>query len=364
MAPTGDTRRGPGGGSKRHTRRSSARGMAGGISVDGVSLREAYATSNLQPRKRKTTHVHPLFSKLALLLSPSCAARPQQSAAARYANPVALEKASCFIDRFREIVSDPLNLLIERVPEAGYVDENNLLVLQNGNRVPFRAPGSYYDDFSDILLITRGVHEPLEEYCFQELLRRIDTAAPVMLELGAYWGHYSMWLKRAIPAATCYLVEPSASNLAAGRENFVRNGYEGVFIQQMVGKGEFEVDAFMQSHKLAQLDILHADIQGGEVEMLENAAKTLKEKKAVYIFISTHSEALHDGVESALRSHGYRLSVSSSYESHTTSCDGFVLAEAPHAKPVFTKAWQPLGRLDILRSKPAALVAYLETLGD
>jgi hypothetical protein len=29
---------------------------------------------------------------------------------------------------------------------------------------------------------------------------------------------------------------------------------------------------------------------------------------------------------------------------------------------VFTIAWRLLGRLDILRSKPAALVAHLETL--
>jgi hypothetical protein len=44
-----------------------------------------------------------------------------------------------FLGRLREIVSDPLNLLIERVPTAGIV-EGNEVVLHNGNRVPKPAP--------------------------------------------------------------------------------------------------------------------------------------------------------------------------------------------------------------------------------
>jgi hypothetical protein len=40
-----------------------------------------------------------------------------------------------FLGRFREIVSDSLNLLIERVPTAGIV-EGNEVVLHSGNRVP------------------------------------------------------------------------------------------------------------------------------------------------------------------------------------------------------------------------------------
>jgi len=91
------------------------------------------------------------------------------------------------LGRFREIVSDPINLLIERVPDAGIV-EGGLVVLHNGNRVPFSGAGAYYEGFSDILVINRGVHEPLEEFVFQELLKALPER-PSMIELGAYWAH-------------------------------------------------------------------------------------------------------------------------------------------------------------------------------
>jgi hypothetical protein len=51
-----------------------------------------------------------------------------------------------FLGRFREVVSDPLNLLIERVPMAGYV-EGDQVYLHNGLRVPVVGPGAYYGPF-------------------------------------------------------------------------------------------------------------------------------------------------------------------------------------------------------------------------
>ena len=45
-----------------------------------------------------------------------------------------------FPGRFREVVSDPLNLLIERVPLAGVVEANHVY-LHNGNRVPLTGSG-------------------------------------------------------------------------------------------------------------------------------------------------------------------------------------------------------------------------------
>ena len=37
-------------------------------------------------------------------------------------NPVNLEKAKANIERFREIISDPINLLIDRTSNSGYVE--------------------------------------------------------------------------------------------------------------------------------------------------------------------------------------------------------------------------------------------------
>ena len=102
-------------------------------------------------------------------------------------------EGSDFSGRFREIISDPLNLLIVRDPIAGSVIDG-YVTLHNGIKVACSGPQAYYGRFSEILSLNRGVHEPLEEYVFQEVLARLPIG-PSMLELGAYWGHYSMWLK-------------------------------------------------------------------------------------------------------------------------------------------------------------------------
>jgi hypothetical protein len=260
------------------------------------------------------------------------------------------------IGRFREIISDPLNLLIERVPMAGIVDGYEVY-LHNGNRVPITGEGTYYGPFSQILAINRGVHEPLEEYAFQELLKTLSEA-PSMIELGAYWGHYSMWLKRVKPLSSVILVEPDHNNLKAGVRNFSRNGYQGEFIQAVVDKNHFEVDSFLKSRTLASLDILHADIQGAEVQMLEGCQSSLEARLVKYLLISTHSQELHGQTTDKLSNLGYRVEISSDVDNDATSFDGFVFASSPEVSRIFVN-FRPLGRTTIVQSCPSDLLREL-----
>jgi hypothetical protein len=254
---------------------------------------------------------------------------------------------SDFGGRFREVISDPLNLLIERVPKAGLL-EGNEVYLHNGNRVPITGPEAYYGQFSSVLVFNRGVHEPLEEYVFQELLKHLPPS-PRMIELGAYWAHYSMWLKRVRPQATVIMVEPDAGNLAAGQANFARNGFEGEFIQMLVGNGGWELDQFFASRGLSHLDILHVDIQGAEGALLNGGRKTLGASQIDYLFVSTHSQELHRGVAEELTRHGYRVEVSSDFDNETTSYDGFLFAASSTTQPVF-RNFNHFGRTTIVSS--------------
>lgn len=271
-------------------------------------------------------------------------------------NP-AKASAEDFLGRFREVIADPVNLLIERVPMAGVV-EGNEVYLHNGHRVAVAGEGAYYGSFSHLLIVNRGVHEPLEEYVFQELLKHLPPA-PSMLELGAYWGHYSMWLKKVRPEALVILVEPEKANLAAGVRNFERNGYTGEFIHSFVGRGHFGIDAFLQSRnhekRLQHLDVLHVDIQGFEAEMLEGCQNTLTGHIVDYLFVSTHSQALHGHVVAELGRHGYRVEVSSDFDNETTSYDGFLFASSPRKKPVFANFAVPT-RTKINHSRPDDLL--------
>ncbi|MHC2618751.1 hypothetical protein ACVIW2_000783 [Bradyrhizobium huanghuaihaiense] len=258
--------------------------------------------------------------------------------------------------RFREIVSDPLNLLIERVPMAGHV-EGDQVYLHNGLKVPGIGPGAYYGPFSSVLMINRGVHEPLEEYVFQELLKRLGET-PAMIELGAYWGHYSMWLKKVRPKAEVILVEPDPACLKTGQDNFARNGLKGEFIKAFVGNGKFEVDAFFRDRKIKHIDILHADIQAFEVEMLQGAESVLTKRRVDYLFIATHSQALHREVVDRLKAQGYRVEISSDFEGQSTSFDGFVFASSPEVAALFGEI-EVMGRPEIALRRPADVLRSL-----
>lgn len=245
----------------------------------------------------------------------------------------ALPKAagSDYFGRFREVVNDPLNQRIPRHERSGLV-EDGLVCLHNGHRVPVAGKYAYYDDYSNILIINRGVHEPLEEFCFQEILKRLPTR-PKMLELGAFWAHYSMWLKQQRPEAEVCMVEPEAHNLDSGRQNFARHGYSGRFIQASVGPNDFRVDAYLRASGWDKLDVLHADIQGAERAMLADARQTLEGRGIDYVFLSTHSQALHQQCSDVLRDVGYVVVVSSDFDHETTSYDGFLLAVNPQIAP-------------------------------
>lgn len=300
--------------------------------------------------------IFPSYARKALKLLGVDARRSYPGSA--YANPQTLAKASLFIERFREIVSDPLNILIERVPQAGYVDENGNVILHNGNRVPVTGRYAYYSDFSDILIINRGVHEPLEEYCFQETIKRLSTPAPIMIELGAYWCHYSMWLKKRNSGAVCYMVEPDNKNIEVGKNNFRINGYDGMFFNRFVSSNDFRIDQFVLEGDIGSIDVLHSDIQGYEFQMLQGAKGALSEKSIKYIFISTHSEDLHQSVLSYLKCYDYRIEVSSGFDHHTTSSDGFVFASSPNIEPVF-REFAPMGRSDITKAAPADILGCI-----
>lgn len=265
--------------------------------------------------------------------------------------------AGDFPGRFREIISDPINLLIERHPMAGTVEEG-LVTLHNGHRVPLRGPGSYYETFSDILIYNRGVHEPLEEWAFQEVLKLLPES-PVMLELGAYWGHYSMWMQQQRPDSSVHLVEPAPDNLDAGRENFARHGYRGQFLRALVGRGHFTVDDWMERQEMEHLDILHSDIQGHELDMIAGAATSLGEKRISYLFVSTHGQDLHQAVIRELEKHDYRMDISADFDSGTSSFDGMLLAtrkSLPRPVPA-----NPPGRVEWLGMDSVSRVRVLDS---
>jgi hypothetical protein len=262
-----------------------------------------------------------------------------------------------FFARFREIISDPLNFAIPRHPDAGFIDGEHV-ILHNGLKAIVAGPHAYYGNFARILVINRGVHEPLEEYAFQEILKVLPEA-PVMIELGAYWSHYSMWMKQQRPKATNYMVEPESVNIEAGRQHFALNGFEGEFIQAFVGKEHFQIDPFVEERGIKRIDVLHSDIQGFEIEMLEGARGTIAKRMIDYFVVSTHGQDRHNKVVSTLQESGYRIEASADYKFQTTSFDGVVIASRNELAPVLP-GFEALGREEINQASPQQLLESVQ----
>ncbi|MFO0903423.1 MAG: FkbM family methyltransferase [Pirellulales bacterium] len=225
--------------------------------------------------------------------------------------------------RIREIQADPCNQWIPRAAEAGKVVEG-LHVMHNGLRV--HPMGRFY---LDALAQNRGCHEPQEEYLFQEALKFIP-AGGTMLELGAYWAFYSLWFAARVPDARCYMVEPDPTNLEVGKRNFEANGRQGRFFCDKVGRDHLKVDQFLDEQRIEQLDLLHADVQCAELEMLEGAEASLSGRRIGYVFLSTHGQDLHYRCLEVLRSHGYVIVAHADWYDGTYCQDGVIVARAPH----------------------------------
>jgi hypothetical protein len=160
------------------------------------------------------------------------------------------------------------------------------------------------------------------------------------------------------PRATVILVEPEQINLAAGIKNFSKNGFAGEFIQSFVGRGKLEVDTFLKSRSLTHLNVLHVDIQGYEVEMVEGCQNSLSQQIIDHLFISTHSQEIHKSIVTELKRLGYRVEVSSDFDNETTSFDGFAFASSPRVKQIF-RNFEIMGRTKIVESSPQDMLKGL-----
>jgi len=233
-------------------------------------------------------------------------------------------QAEDFAGRFREILADPSNEFVSRVPDAGLC-KDGLVTMHNGLRVSL----DYYAEFSEILLLNKGVHEPQEERLFEVVLQHVPPGG-TMVELGSYWAFYSLWFQSVIPGARNWMIEPELKNLEVGKKNFELNQMHGVFKQGLIGKNGMDLLAYFQQQEISHLNVLHADIQGAEAELLDSVSDWLSARRIDYLFVSTHSQSLHLECTERLISHGYSIVASADFDYQTYCYDGVLVARSPN----------------------------------
>ncbi len=220
-------------------------------------------------------------------------------------------------------MSDPSNLFIERCADAGKV-VGDAVIMHNGLLV---SKLGYYGGFSKILQMNKGVHEPAEERMFAEVLKFISDGGTIV-ELGAYWAFYSMWFSQKIKDAKAFCVEPNRTHRDIGIDNCKRNNIDAKFMSGGIGSkpGQKTVIEIMKKEGIDYIDILHADIQGSELEMLQDSVSLLDEQKINYLFVSTHTQDLHISCEKLLEEHNYRIVASADFDNETFCFDGIIVA--------------------------------------
>ena len=230
-------------------------------------------------------------------------------------------KGEDFTSRFRDIISDPNNLFIKRCESSGKL-ENDIVTLHNGIRVYNRC---YYDKFSDILILNKGVHEPSEERAFDKVLSFMRDDS-VMIELGCYWSFYSIWFLKDVKNGKTFCIDSDDDCLLSGKNNFKLNGLEGDFTKAFIGYNGLNLLDYISEKSIEYIDILHSDIQGYEFEMLNQIKPILFESKVKYIFLSTHSNEIHKNCLNLLRECNYKILCSCDYDNESFQFDGFILS--------------------------------------
>ena len=182
---------------------------------------------------------------------------------------------------------------IPKVHEAGKVQDGpsgRYQVFPRNNGVKVTADGYCGRWMTELIRLLRGHHEPQEERAFHEILRQIEPGA-TMVELGSNWAYYSLWFLRALGRGRSVLVEPDPNNLEIGRRNFQLNDAQGEFHAYSIGRHstaprpfacesdqqtrlvrQISVDELLARLEVPRVELLLADIQGAELDMLEGAS--------------------------------------------------------------------------------------------
>ncbi len=234
---------------------------------------------------------------------------------------------------------------LAKVENAGHiVHSKNISRQRMHNGIEVLADCYYGRWMTTLIELLKGHHEPQEERAFHEVIQYIPNNA-VMIELGSYWGYYSMWFQQQIPNATNYLIEPDPENLIIGKKNFSLNNMHGQFIQAMVGMqslpdqtfidwnynqhkvNQICIDDFAAEHAIEFIHILHSDIQGVEIDMLKGCQKLINEQRIGYLFISTH-RGTHEKCLEFFEKTNLEVMLSITRE-ESFSADGLIVAKLP-----------------------------------
>lgn len=241
---------------------------------------------------------------------------------------------------------------IPKVAGAGsvFVDEGGerLQLMHNGLKVV--ADGYCGAWMTQLIERCRGHHEPQEELAFHATLQSLGDEA-TMVEIGGNWSYYSMWFLKGRARRRALILEPDPFAVALARKNLALNGLDAEVVWGYVGASyapvaarmpspppPWDLPALLAERGLAQVDLLHCDAQGAEVEVLGLCEQMFRSRRVGWLFLSTHGAAItgdpltHQTCLARLREFG--AEIEAEHDVHESfSGDGLIVARFGAAKP-------------------------------
>lgn len=184
-----------------------------------------------------------------------------------------------------------------------------------------------------------------EEYeIFTETLKNIKGKEnPVMVEIGSWWGFWSLSFRKKFPKGKNYLIELGKRHLCVGLRNFQLNNFSethywgGFYLKNsntainIKGNYDFDyneneyfdksvignkvgpelefIDIYSIEH-IDEIDLLHMDIQGSELPIIENLKSEfpwILKDKIKNIIVATHSLEIHNKLEKIFNEFGFNI---------------------------------------------------------
>lgn len=202
---------------------------------------------------------------------------------------------------------------LPKVEGAGQVFESPhgpVQRMHNGVDVPHL--GYFGEWMAEIIVTLHGHHEPQEELAFARVLERIERPDPVIVELGCFWAYYSSWFLTSFPGGTAVACEPDPDHLEVGRKTAAINGVDIRFVAAAGGASDDEVlelpswnhpgtvhhvpvrsvPTLVADHDLDRIDVLHLDIQGAELAVLESCRGLIGDGRVRFVVVSTHHHTI------------------------------------------------------------------------
>ena len=224
---------------------------------------------------------------------------------------------AALVDRVRLTVGCRDADVIPKVDGAGEVVDRDGVTVQVMHNGVVIEEGCYHGPWmTEIIRALRGHHEPQEELVFDRILQRLQADRadpPTMIELGSFWGYYSLWFAHEFSTARVVAMEPDPKCMGAGARNVALNKLENQvdfvpgaigsrpgehldFVSELDGQVhrvvQHDLGSLMTLADLDRVDLVLADVQGAETVLLERGRGLLADGRVRFLIVSTHHHSI------------------------------------------------------------------------